>query len=462
MKILLLPPIVTVEDQIAASSDPHLSLCYIKACLHKAGFPNVKHYDVSRETFTYIRQLIQKESPDVVGISCYTDSRHNTFAMAKIAKEVQPGCKVIIGGAHVTAIGERILNNTHDVDMLCIGEGEMTMVEVCKALESGSDLSKVAGIAYRRDKEIITTPPRHFIENLDELPFPDYEGIDVYQYKIWTFSFLYGKSAARLVSARGCPYGCIYCATSNFWKKCRMRSPNNVLDELQWLKEKYGFENFSFVDDLSTFNKKRFLDICKGILDRKLNMSWYTQTRADHLDKEMAEAMREAGCKGIQMGVESGSNRILAILKKKETVEDYIKAFKWCNEFKIETCMNLIVGSPGENAESLKETKELILKVKPTYIGLSSLRVFPGTPLFRQGVKDGLFDEDVFLRDDVKYIPYTGSMSEPEMHKWVQKLYLFHTLHSGVKAYKALLRRIYYEMKSPISFIKKVVRAAFA
>lgn len=462
MRIFLLSPMVAAEDQISASASYHLGLCYIKACLRQAGFSDVKYHDVSRKDAAYLKQLIQTEHPDVIGISCYTDSRHNTFATANLIKSLRPECKIIIGGAHVTAMGGRILNTAPDVDVLCIGEGERTMVEFCKALESGGDLSKVAGIVYRKDNEIITTPPRHFIENLDEIPFPDYEGLDIHQYRVWVFSFLYGKPYAQLISARGCPYGCIYCATSNFWKKCRMRSPDNVLDEVQWLKERYGFKNFNFADDLFTFNKKRTLEICKGMVDRGMEISWCALSRADHLDRELVQAMSEAGCKGIQFGIESGSDRILAELGKKETVAEYAEAFALCKEFNIETLMNLIVGSPCENTESLQATKDLILKLKPTFISLSSLRVFPGTALFKRGVKEGLFDEDVFLRGEPKYLPYTGSMTEPKMQQWVQKLYFVYLFHSGFKAYKSFLWRIYYEMKSPISFIKKVVRAAFA
>lgn len=462
MKILLLSPIITAKDQLFASCVPHLGLCYIKACLHQSGFKDVKHYDVARKSFDYLVELIHKECPDVVGISCYTESRHNTFAMAKLIKSLRPECKVIIGGAHATAVGGRILNTVSNVDVLCIGEGELTMVELCKALENGSDLSKVTGIIYRKGNEVITTPPRYFIENLDEIPFPDYEGLDIYEYKMWIFSFMHGKPLAHLISARGCPYGCAYCATSLFWKKCRMRSAKNVVDELQWLQEKYGFKNFSFTDDLFTFNKKRTIDICKEIMDRKLDISWCVLTRADCVNRDVIKAMAEAGCKGIQFGVESGSNRILAELGKKETVEEYAQAFAWCKEFKIETLMNLLVGSPGENAESLHETKNLILNLKPTYLGLSSIRVFPGTPLYNRGIKEGLFDENVFLNEDIKYLPYTGSMTEPEMHKWVQKLYLFHVLHGGLKAYKAFLWRIFHEMKSPVEFTKKVIKAFFA
>ncbi|MBA7618540.1 Anaerobic magnesium-protoporphyrin IX monomethyl ester cyclase [subsurface metagenome] len=339
---------------------PPIGLGYLKACLLKEGFNQIKVVDMGGLKVESVREIIHAESPEVVGITTFTEARHNALRAVAIAKEINPRVKTILGGVHATVMYQQVMENYPAVDIICRGESERTIVELFQALSNNDNLSKVRGIVYRQDGEIVVTEEREKIRDLDTLPFPNYDDLDLKKYRdvdgLWK-----GKSVASIITSRGCPFSCSYCSSRSVWGNWRPRSISNVLDEIEWLVSEYGYEMVSIVDDIFTLKKARIEEFCQGLLNRGLRIEWRSQTRADCLSPEMLELMRETGCQRLTLGIESGSPTILKNLNKKQEIEDVVNAFAWCKKAGIKAGFNVIIGAPGETRATIEETKNVIV-----------------------------------------------------------------------------------------------------
>jgi anaerobic magnesium-protoporphyrin IX monomethyl ester cyclase len=442
MKILLINPFAAVSQ----ANNPPLGLCYIKASLLSAGFKQTTVVDLLKLNLKAAKKVIQEKNPDIVGISCFTDTRMNTFDIARIAKKINSNIKVIIGGPHATHMYKQILDNYPEIDFICLGEGEMTAVELAKAIESEKSIQDVRGVAFRCNGQIIKTAERSTIENLDDLPFPDYNDLDVYSYR-GTLPFERGQPKASIVGSRGCVYNCIFCTNQKMWGKFRSRSAYSIVSEVEWLVRRYGFKYINFVDDLFTFYNDKVIEICKAIIEKKLNIQWSVQARVDTISRELIRYMHEAGCRFILFGVESGSPIILKNLNKRGKIEDVINAFNLCNEFKIISQISLIVGTPGESKSTLQETKELLKKIKPDVLTVNNLRIFPATRLSELAKSEKNFDDNLWLtKADSPY--YTGSITQREMYKSQLELYLFYFSQKGFKGCIELLKFLWQQLQA--------------
>lgn len=432
MKTLLLNPTM-VSGWIPNAYAP-IGLCYLKACLLKEGFKDVKVVDMSGLKVESIREIIHTESPEIVGITTFTDSRVNALKIVAIAKEINPQIKTILGGVHATVMYQQIMENYPAVDIICRGESERTIVNLFQVLNNDDDLHKVKGIVYRQDGEIVTNEEGEKIRDLDTLPFPNYGDLDLEKYQP-----VKGRPEASIITSRGCPFSCSYCSSHTVWGNWRSRSIGNVLEEIEWLVSKYGYEVVTILDDIFTINKARTKEFCQGILNRGLHIKWRVQTRADCVSLEMLELMKVAGCYCIIFGVESGSPTILKNLNKKERIEDVVNAIAWCKEVGIENQFNVLIGSPGETKTTIEETRNLIKKTRPTRVSTSNLRVYPGTALWEQAQDEGLCDASFFLTDQ-ECLYYTSAMSVPEMLQVTRDYLLLQARLNGLSGYMALAK----------------------
>jgi anaerobic magnesium-protoporphyrin IX monomethyl ester cyclase len=440
MKILLVSPIAHQH-----LSNPPMGLCYIKSYLLKAGFKDTTVVDMTKINFKTAEKIIKNNNPDILGITCFTDTRMNSLAIASITKKINKDIKVVLGGPHATNVYRQILDNYPFVDFICLGEGESTMLELTKAIELGFPVDDVSGIVFKRNNEIIKTQDRPKIENLDDLPFPNYDDLDLSKYK-GRFYFENGKPRASIVGSRGCIYSCIFCHNRSMWGKYRTRSASSIVTELEWLVKKHKFKYINIVDDFFTSDEDKVTKICKAILDKKLDIQWSIQARADTISRELVENMRDAGCKFIAFGVESGSPTVLKKMNKMQKIEDIINAFSICNEFKMFTQINLIVGNPGETRDTIQESKELLRKVKADILVVNNLRIFPGTRLSEIAKAEGVFDDRIWLTK-IGSPYYTGSMSIKEMYKCQKELYLLYFSQKGFKGYIELLKFLWQQLQ---------------
>ena len=314
--------------------------------------------------------------------------------------------QIILGGIHPTALIKKSIEEMKDVDIFVIGEGELTIKEIMDEV----DIKKIKGVGYNDKGNIKVNPPREFIENLDEIPFPSRELLPNIKNYTLGFDWEGRKPAATVFSSRGCPYNCIYCASKVMWKgKVRFRSAENVLEEIDFLVDNYKIKEVLFYDDHFTLNKQRLQDICNGLIKRKYNLTWCCFSRVDSLDLETAQLMKKSGCHMISFGVESGSQIILDAMHKNVKVEDIIKAFKICKKVRINTKASFIFGGPKETYETISETRKLIKTILKDYVWFFMITPMPGTELYKFHEETGMDSDECARYDQTNYNKFYGT-----------------------------------------------------
>jgi len=393
-----------------------LGLGYLGSVLRGSGF-NVKISDMYNFSWKEVELKIKQENPDVVGISCCTAARLQAVKLAHIAKKCNSNIRIIMGGPHPTFFPEHMFKLS-PTDVVVMGEGERTIVELMDAMEKNEDISKIDGIAFRKNATIIRTNPRPLIENLDSIPFPIYDFFDLKKYQFGDILKEYRKLISTyIITSRGCPFGCQFCSTSRYWgRRWRTRSVKNVIDELRFLYDKLNVRFIYFVDDILTLDSKRTIDLCKSIIDEKVDLVWMTETRVDCVNREMLQWMKKAGCYKIMYGIESGSPEILKTINKGFSVNQIKEAFKLTHETGIQPKPLLMVGNPGENNNTIDQTISLLKEIKPVGFphDIALTWVFPNTPLYEMAKSKGLISDEYWLTS--KPTPYyTGDHSKDEL-----------------------------------------------
>jgi radical SAM superfamily enzyme YgiQ (UPF0313 family) len=384
---------------------PPIGIAYLGAVVHQKGY-DVKLIDSALTTINNIVEQAKKYSPDVIGVTCWTINRKAVWHLCAKLKEQLPGAFLIIGGPHASYYPEHMFIKTN-ADAVVIGEGENTIVELLAELENGGCLSKVKGIIFRgKDGKIVKTQAREQIECLDSIPLPYYDGFE--QFNLENYSGLpwLTHPTAAIITSRGCIYDCSYCGSVNFWgKHWRYRSAQNVLEEIKYVVNNLGAKSIYFFDDNFPVNKQRAKDICSGIIDMNISIEWGCCSHVKMINEELLGYMKESGCVSIDFGVESGSNKILKNINKKQTRADIELAFALSHKFGIKPRAYLMVGNKGETENTIDETIEMIARIKPfSSIGATLLWLLPGTLAFSEARTNGFIKDDYWLTsDDVPY-----------------------------------------------------------
>jgi len=384
---------------------PPPGIAYLGAIAHQSGH-EVLLSDGGLKNIQEIIYEVKDFVPDVVGVTCWTIDRKMVWELCAVLKDVCSKALLVVGGPHATMYPEHIFIKTH-ASAVVLGEGEETFAEFIETLEAGKSLKEVAGLVLRDEGEgVFYTGSRHPIKNIDSFFFPYYAGFSNFNFSQYGgFPPLPGPTAA-VISSRGCVFDCSYCASVRFWgKRWRFRSPENVLAEIRWLVEEHGIRSLYFFDDNFPVNKERAIAICRGIIDNKWDLKWACCSHVKMMNREILEVMKTSGCMTIDFGVESGSDKILKNINKRQTSKDIKKAFELVHEVGILPRSYLMVGSPGEDESTIDETIELIGHIKPrSSIGANILWLLPGTTVYEDAVKNGHISEDYWLEsDDVPY-----------------------------------------------------------
>jgi radical SAM superfamily enzyme YgiQ (UPF0313 family) len=416
MKVLLLtPPAPRLRDPATAQENllppktwVPLGIAYLASALRADGVETT-YRDLHDASWPDVVVLLRKEQPDVVGISCFTLGRTNAQQLASLARQELPDAHIVMGGPHATFFPRHMLANP-SVDSVVLGEGEETIVELVRHLEAGRPLDVIPGMALRTRNGMAMTKPRRRTTDLDHLAFPAYDAFDLDQYKSPEIPGEYQTlTGTHILTSRGCPFHCGFCSVNRFFEgRWARRSPENVADEIERLIDDQGVRHLYFSDDLFTMDRKRVLGLCREILDRKLLFAWMAETRVDLVDSEMLALMRRAGCYRIYYGVESGSPRILKAANKGFTVEQVRRAFSLTHQAGMEPCCFLMVGNPGETAETIDETVKLIREIRPAnrpVLGINTL--LPAAPQYEHAKELGLISDDYWLKDSPPP-PYTA------------------------------------------------------
>jgi anaerobic magnesium-protoporphyrin IX monomethyl ester cyclase len=397
-----------------------LGIAYLAAVLEKNGYSvNIIDCQAQKLTFTDFEHEISKHQPKVVGVTSTTLTYKSALKIAEIAKQVHPDCLTLLGGCHATFWDNKALEECHALDIVVRKEGEYTLLEIMDRLKEGRGFHDVLGITCRGNGEIIRNSDRPYIENLDDLPFPAYHLFPLEAFK------KFGKVIFPVLASRGCVYWCDFCtAVRMFGRKHRVRSPKNVVDEIEFVSNKFGNDQFSFYDDLFTSNHSWVKEICREIRKRKLKIKWDFETRLDMISEELLLEMRKAGCIAIWLSLESGSQLLLDAMGKGFKIDQTIRAFKWARDVGMMTIANVILGFPGETKESAWETVKLVKRVNPDDVGYNIATPYPGTPMYDYVKKMGWLKIHDFDRYDTATPTFeTPMLSMSELKEIREKAY---------------------------------------
>jgi len=385
-----------------------LGLGYLAAAvLEKKGYDvNVIDCQALHLTLSDVEKELGKRKPDFVGLTSTTLTYKSALNIIKVAKDVLPDCLTIIGGSHATFWDEEALNECPQLDIIVRGEGETTLLEIAKKVENGKSFHDVVGTTCRKGDDIIKNPDRPHIEDLESLPYPAFHLWPIEHFK------KYGKIIFPVMTSRGCTFWCDFCsAVRMFGRKYRMRSPQKVVDELEFLYKKYGEDQYTFYDDAFTVDQSRTEEICNEILKRGLKIKWDCETRVDMVTKDLLQKMKDAGCIAVWFGVEAGSEQVIKAMGKGISLTQTFNAFKWANEVGLMTVASMILGFPGETRETAMESINLLKRIKSDEIGVYIATPYPGTPMYDYVKKMGW----IKITDFNKYDTATPIFETPTM-----------------------------------------------
>jgi len=393
MKVLLIYP--PRSTKVLGMAEDKLGLLYMAAVLRQNGVDTRIYDECEHSTFKGLAHAIREYKPTIVGISISTPNRFDGFKTAKLAKGINKKTLVIAGGPHISSAAVDTLENVKEIDVAAIGEGENTLLDICKI---GPD---VRGVALKKNGRIVVNPPRERIEDLNGIPFPARDllrrykekNIDKYHFNLdMPDESLAEYYSTTLITTRGCPFNCTFCAAPEIWGKgVRLRSAENVIAELMHLKEAFNVDHFRFCDDTFNINKERVFKICNLILKEKASVKWHCHLRADNVDKEMLSIMKEAGCYMISFGIESGSQYVLDnIIEKRINLARARKILKWCDEVGIKRTCNFIYSLPDESREDVEKTLDFMKEIGGTQ-AFGPTIILPGSRIEKIAKKKGLF-----------------------------------------------------------------------
>jgi len=381
--------------------------------------------DSEHPVWKEIENVLMDIQPKAVGISSKAVDIPSTIRLAEICKRVSPDTVVMLGGTSSTISWEYLINKTTSFDFYVLGEGEETVLELMQWIlgsREASDLKKINGIVYKDSSDkLVVNPGRGLVMDLDQFPFPNREVMfRVNNDQDYEFILETGD----ILASRGCPFPCQFCSASASWgtKKSRLRSIDNIISEIVMLKEKYNQKFFIFWDDLFTVNRKRVKEFCRRLIDMKLDIEWLCLIRINDVDTELLQLMKDAGCREIQIGIESGSDRVLDLIKKGTTLEKIYEKFPIIKSLGIRWSIFLVLGFPGEKKHEMISSMKLINTLLPNRVEIRLFSPYPGTPFFHQLKAQGKIGDDFFKYD--VFNPqnnFTGTMSNDEFKELAMK-----------------------------------------
>ncbi|MCK5025725.1 MAG: B12-binding domain-containing radical SAM protein [Nanoarchaeota archaeon] len=390
-----------------------------------------------------MKHFIKKFSPDIVCLSCWTTYMASSFKVAEITKQVNNDIIIIAGGPHVTLKSDEVLKSKY-IDYAVLGEGEDTLLELIKHINQSANKQPkdINGVYYKKNN-IIKGRKRELKKNLNDIPIPNRSLLmHAKQYS--------AEDMGILMTTRGCPFSCSYCATSIWERKVRYIPINQIIKEIILIKKRYKTTHFSIKDDMFTINRERVKEFCNELIKRKLNITWDCNARVNFIDAKILRLMKRTGCTGIKIGIESGSEKILKLMNKQITREQIIKTSNILKKSGIHWTAYFMIGLPDETKKDMLNTLRLMKQVKPDYASLSVYEVFPETRLFYYGIELGLVKESMTIKDYFTIMPHnyyfndgirkTNTMSVEEFKKLEQ--YMKNEFEKYNKNIKNILKRI--------------------
>ena len=378
---------------------PPIGLMYVASALEKAGFEvqMLDNYLMKKPT-QEVAEIVAKTQPVIVGITCGSATYPRTVETAKAIKAAKPDCRIVVGGWHASYMPDSLLANP-EIDYVVMGEGERAITQLATAITSGNQTQAltIPGVACRKKGNLIKNPPQ-FIENMDEIPYPARHLLPLEVYDR-TIEFLDAKPADVMSISRGCVFNCGFCETRKLWGNiCRGFSPKRVIGEIQDLKQRYGTKGIYFINDNFTLRKEATTELCKLMIEQKLDLEWVCDTRVDLVNNELLSLMSKAGCKTIWFGVESASPRVLKRIGRNTTPEQVEAAFKLCKKNGIKTACSFMLGLPDETLADMEASLKFAKKIDPDWCQFNTFIAYPDSKLYNELLESGKYTKlDEFL-----------------------------------------------------------------
>lgn len=404
--ILLHPPLKSVLSAATpeyvsenAGCLPPMGLLYLQAAVENSSHESIL-LDANAENLTHeaaARQAVSHE-PDVVGIQAMTFTMPDAYRVAKEIKRLRPDVVTVLGGPHPTIYPQETAA-LPAVDYAFSGEGEIGFIRFLDRFDDPDARAAVAGLASHGPNGARYQPGQGLLEDLDALKFPARRSSP---WRAYTSVLAQRNPVTVMITSRGCPFQCIFC--NRMGRTYRYHSARYVLEEMEQIAA-MGIGEVFIHDDTFTLKRDRIEAICRGLIDRKLGLIWEGRTRVDCVDRRLLSLMKEAGCKRLSFGVESGSPRVLKAIRKNINLDRAKAVFRWCRQEGIRTLADFMVGNLSETEEDLQMTIDFARRLRPDYVQFSICSPYPGTPLYELAMDKGLVDGDIwrdFARDPLK------------------------------------------------------------
>ena len=453
-----------------------LGLAYIGAALRDSGY-DVSIVDMRYQDEETLFSKLKELSPGILGFYASSEIAPYVVSLANRVRGKFKDITLVVGGPHATLEPHYFLKS--DMDIVVKGEGELTIIEVARAINGKSGLKDIRGISYRLGKEIFDNPSREAIEDLDDLPFPAFDLFPHIEDTIRkSFSWTNLKPFTHVILSRGCPYQCSFCQptlSAIFGKKVRRLSPRRAVELLSFLKQKFKIREVFFEDDLLLSRAWRdwLFELTDLMIKHNLNLRWWAQSRADSSDREILTQAKKAGCYMVMCGVESGSQKTLDFYNKGITPENIRSFFKLCRELELMSVSEIIFGAPEETPEDAGVTINLMKEVQPDMVWVCILTPYPGTHLTRwltehnvkfetdlakidRGIQrkkiDSIMSEDQIFEACSKIVQHTVVLKKIIFKKYYRKVYLDKTNDLiRNKEYAGLLKFLSWTLLLPVT-----------
>lgn len=429
----------TVIDE-ERGSHPPLGILHVAAYLRAFSDHEVAILDAQVEglDFEGIRRRIQEARPDVVGVTAMTFTILDVMEVCRIARSVDPDIVVVLGGPHVHIFPMETIALPF-VDVIVVGEGEVTFKELMDSLRDPAALRRVPGIVFKdADGTPVSTGSRALLEDLDRLPFP---ARDLTPHLKYRHLMARRQPITTMFTSRGCPYKCTFCDRPHLGKSFRARSAANVVDEMEEIVG-LGIREALIYDDTFTISKRRVVDICDEIIRRGLRLGWDVRARVNTVDEPLLAKMKAAGCERIHYGVEVGNDRMMKVLKKGLTISQVERGFRMTRDAGIETLAYFMIGNPTETRQDVMDTIALSRRLDPDYIHLTILTPFPATEVYLEGMRQGVIKSDYWR----EFAANPRFDFEPQY--WLENFTKEELFELLVQAYQSFYRRPSYLWKA--------------
>lgn len=390
MKILFVqPPFSNNESVYELTKYAPIGLPAIAAYLRSKNFDaEIEIYDSNVQEDYSVEATVKyilKKNPDILGVTAMTINSLPAMEIIKKVREQNPKILIVVGGIHCTVLPEEVLKNKA-VDFIVIGEGEITFYELLKNLNSPENYKNIQGLGYKIDGQIKINERRELIKNLDELPIPAYDLLEMDKYHS---PYTLITPFASMMRSRGCPFRCIFCGVqSMFGRSFRVQSPEKSIEEIEYLIKNFGVREISFKDSEFTINIDNLMRFCDLLIAKKYDLVWSANARVDRTDIKMYQKMKQAGCHTVTFGVESGDQNILNILKKDVTLDQARQAIKAARKSGLRTNAGFMLGCPFETKESINKTIDFACELGLDYVSFGFATPFPGTEMREMAEKN--------------------------------------------------------------------------